>query len=336
MRALTAPGGPQGPGRRPRQDRRDRGDRRPRRRAHRARSRAWSTLTHGSIVIAAITSCTNTSNPDVMIAAGLVARKANALGLTRKPWVKTSLAPGSKVVTEYLDKSNLTEDLDALGFQTVGYGCTTCIGNSGPLPPEIEAAIEEGRPRGRVDPVGQPQLRGPRPPQRARQLPRQPPARRRLRDRGHGRHRPRNEPLTPTPDGKDGLPQGHLAHQGGDRRDHTAASPPSSSPQVRRPSRERDLERGPRLQSELYGWEDASHLHPEPALLRGHGRDAPGFSPIARRPRALPLGDSSPPTTSRPRAASSPRPPPGSTCSTPASPRRTSTPSAHAAATTAS
>ncbi len=102
------------------------------------------TLRHGSVVIAAITSCTNTSNPDVMIAAGLVARKARALGLKRKPWVKTSLAPGSKVVTEYFDKANLTPDLDALGFQTVGYGCTTCIGNSGPLPPEIEEAVRKG------------------------------------------------------------------------------------------------------------------------------------------------------------------------------------------------
>jgi len=101
-------------------------------------------LTHGSLVIAAITSCTNTSNPDVMIAAGIVARKANELGLTRKPWVKTSLAPGSKVVTEYYEKSGLDADLEALGFHTVGYGCTTCIGNSGPLPPEIERGIEEG------------------------------------------------------------------------------------------------------------------------------------------------------------------------------------------------
>jgi aconitate hydratase len=101
-------------------------------------------LTHGAVVIAAITSCTNTSNPDVLIAAGLLARKARALGLTRKPWVKTSLAPGSKVVTAYLDKAGLTADLEALGFHTVGYGCTTCIGNSGPLPEEVEAAIKEG------------------------------------------------------------------------------------------------------------------------------------------------------------------------------------------------
>ena len=101
-------------------------------------------LHNGDVVIAAITSCTNTSNPDVMIAAGLVARKARALGLTRKPWVKTSLAPGSKVVSDYFDKANLTADLDALGFNTVGYGCTTCIGNSGPLPEHIENAVKQG------------------------------------------------------------------------------------------------------------------------------------------------------------------------------------------------
>ena len=100
-------------------------------------------LKHGAVAIAAITSCTNTSNPSVMLAAGLVAKKARARGLTRKPWVKTSLAPGSKVVTEYLDKANLTVDLEACGFYNVGYGCTTCIGNSGPLPEPISAAIRE-------------------------------------------------------------------------------------------------------------------------------------------------------------------------------------------------
>jgi aconitate hydratase len=98
-------------------------------------------LDHGDVVIAAITSCTNTSNPDVMVAAGLVARKARERGLTRKPWVKTSLAPGSQVVTEYLTASGLLEDLEAAGFYIVGYGCTTCIGNSGPLPTEISEAI---------------------------------------------------------------------------------------------------------------------------------------------------------------------------------------------------
>ena len=101
-------------------------------------------LEHGSVVIAAITSCTNTSNPQVMIGAGLVAKKAVELGLRRKPWVKSSLAPGSKVVTEYFERSGLDRYLDELGFQTVGYGCTTCIGNSGPLPDEISAAVDEG------------------------------------------------------------------------------------------------------------------------------------------------------------------------------------------------
>ncbi|WP_019953880.1 aconitate hydratase AcnA [Yoonia vestfoldensis] len=100
-------------------------------------------LHDGSIVIASITSCTNTSNPYVMIGAGLVARKARALGLNRKPWVKTSLAPGSQVVSEYLEAAGLQEDLDAIGFNLVGYGCTTCIGNSGPLEPAISKAIND-------------------------------------------------------------------------------------------------------------------------------------------------------------------------------------------------
>jgi aconitate hydratase len=100
-------------------------------------------IDHGSVVIAAITSCTNTSNPAVMLAAGLLAKKAVEHGLTRKPWVKTSLAPGSKVVTDYYAQAGLTEYLDALGFQTVGYGCTTCIGNSGPLPEEISQEISD-------------------------------------------------------------------------------------------------------------------------------------------------------------------------------------------------
>jgi aconitate hydratase len=101
-------------------------------------------LEHGSVVIAAITSCTNTSNPAVMVGAGLLAKKAVERGLTRKPWVKSSLAPGSKVVTEYYDKAGLTPYLEELGFHTVGYGCTTCIGNSGPLPEPVSRAVAEG------------------------------------------------------------------------------------------------------------------------------------------------------------------------------------------------
>jgi len=101
-------------------------------------------LRHGSVVIAAITSCTNTSNPQVMVGAGLLAKNAVERGLERKPWVKSSLAPGSKVVTEYYEQAGLTRYLDELGFQTVGYGCTTCIGNSGPLPEAISDAVSEG------------------------------------------------------------------------------------------------------------------------------------------------------------------------------------------------
>jgi aconitate hydratase len=100
-------------------------------------------LDHGHVVIAAITSCTNTSNPSVMIGAGLLARNAVARGLQSKPWVKTSLAPGSKVVMEYYEKAGLIEPLEALGFHLVGFGCTTCIGNSGPLPPEVSAVVNE-------------------------------------------------------------------------------------------------------------------------------------------------------------------------------------------------
>ncbi len=103
------------------------------------------TLKHGAVVIAAITSCTNTSNPSVMLAAGLLAQKAVAKGLRSRPWVKTSLAPGSKVVTDYYAKAGVQPALDALGFELVGYGCTTCIGNSGPLPQTIADAIDRGK-----------------------------------------------------------------------------------------------------------------------------------------------------------------------------------------------
>src|SRR5205085_10434414 len=100
-------------------------------------------LRHGAVVIAAITSCTNTSNPSVMLAAGLLARKAVEAGLDTRPWVKTSLAPGSRVVTDYLQQAGLMPYLEKLGFSLVGYGCTTCIGNSGPLPEEVAHAVEE-------------------------------------------------------------------------------------------------------------------------------------------------------------------------------------------------
>ncbi len=128
-------------------------------------------LEDGAVVIAAITSCTNTSNPAVMLGAGLLARNAVKKGLKAKPWVKTSLGPGSRVVTDYLVKADVLDDLDALGFNIVGYGCTTCIGNSGPLPEPIGNAIREQRPGGLLRAVRQPQLRRPRARRREDELP---------------------------------------------------------------------------------------------------------------------------------------------------------------------
>ena len=128
-------------------------------------------LQHGSVVIAAITSCTNTSNPAVLMAAGLLAKKAVERGLQLPSWVKTSLAPGSKVVTEYLKKAGLTPYLDKLRFNLVGYGCTTCIGNSGPLPKEVSDEIAQAGPGSGRGALREPQLRGPHPRRGARQLP---------------------------------------------------------------------------------------------------------------------------------------------------------------------
>ena len=163
----------------------------------RGRAAAAQQLDHGSVVIAAITSCTNTSNPSVMIGAGLVAKKAVEKGLSRKPWVKTSLAPGSKVVTDYLKQAGLDVYLDQLGFNLVGYGCTTCIGNSGPLPDEVSAEIDERGSGRRVGAERQPQLRRARAAAGARELSRVAAARRGLRagrdddagsDHGAARH----------------------------------------------------------------------------------------------------------------------------------------------------
>ena len=129
-------------------------------------------LDHGAVAIAAITSCTNTSNPSVMIGSALLAKNAVDRGLTRKPWVKTTLAPGSKVVTDYFERSGLTPYLEKLGFNLVGYGCTTCIGNSGPLIPEVSAAVNEADLAVVVGAVRQPQLRGPDQPRHQDELPR--------------------------------------------------------------------------------------------------------------------------------------------------------------------
>ena len=142
-------------------------------------------LKNGDVLIAAITSCTNTSNPGVLLAAGLLAKKAVELGLTVKPHIKTSLAPGSRVVTEYLTNAGLLPYLEKLGFFLAGYGCTTCIGNAGPLADADRGGRRQERPGVRGGAFGQPQFRGAHPPQHPRELPRQAAAGRRLCDRGH-------------------------------------------------------------------------------------------------------------------------------------------------------
>ena len=163
------------------------------------------------MLIAAITSCTNTSNPSVLLAAGLLAKKAVEKGLTVKPHIKTSLAPGSRVVTEYLTRPGLLPYLEKLGFYVAGYGCTTCIGNAGDLAPEIDEAIADERPRLRRGALGQPQLRGAHPSEPAANFLASPPlvvayaiagtVLKDLDDRA-ARHR----------QGRPGVPEGHLAH----------------------------------------------------------------------------------------------------------------------------
>jgi aconitate hydratase len=170
-------------------------------------------LNHGAVVIAAITSCTNTSNPSVMIAAGLLAKKAVERGLRRQPWVKSSLAPGSKAVTDYYTRAGLTSYLDALGFATVGYGCTTCIGNSGPLPQPISSAIERG---GLVvcAVLSGNELRGPHPFRGEGELSGLPAPRGRLRPRRPDRHRPHPGTARAGWRGTPRLPPGYLAQRG--------------------------------------------------------------------------------------------------------------------------
>ena len=264
-------------------------------------------LGHGDVVIAAITSCTNTSNPSVMIGAGLLARNAVAKGLTVKPWVKTSLAPGSQVVAEYLTRSGLQGSLDALGFNVAAFGCTTCIGNSGPLPAEISKAINEQRSRRRGGAVGQSQFRSARQPGRARELSRVAAACGRLCAGRLDVLRSAQAAARRRQEGQEGLPQGHLAVEPRDRR---------GDPQVHHQTDLRAEIRG-RVQGRCELAQDQRQgrldlrlgaqvdLRAKSAVFRRHGPPAAGAHRHRRRARARPLPRTrSPPTTSRPRARS--------------------------------
>ena len=250
---------------------------------------------NGDVAIAAITSCTNTSNPSVLIAAGLVARKAREKGLTAKPWVKTSLAPGSQVVTDYLNESGLSEDLNALGFDLVGYGCTTCIGNSGPLPEPISKAINDN------DLVAVSVLSGNRnfegrvsPDCRANYLA-SPPLVVAYALKGTVRSDMVNEPIGTASNGepvflKDIWPTNEEIRTLIDAHVHSEMFRRRYADVYRGDERWRKIEvKG----GETYGWPAGVHLHPEPALLHRHDDAAP--PPLTDIERARPLaifGDS--------------------------------------------
>ncbi len=263
--------------------------------AGRARSAARS-ITNGSVVIAAITSCTNTSNPSVMVAAGLLAKKAVERGLKTKPWVKASLAPGSKVVTDYLHDAGLDSYLDQLRFNLVGYGCTTCIGNSGPLPAGDLRGDQPRRPRRRRRPQRQPQLRGPDQLRRPRQLPGLAPAGRRLRPGRHDGHRPPERPA------------GHRHRRAGRSTSRTSGPPSSeiqdSDPEVgpvgdvpapSTPRSSRATSAGARCrcrEGDLYEWDEASTYVKNPPYFTDMGVEPAPVAPIENARVLAVLGDS--------------------------------------------
>ena len=225
-------------------------------------------LDHGHVVIAAITSCTNTSNPSVMLGAGLLARNAVQKGLKSKPWVKTSLAPGSKVVTEYLDRAGLTDDLEALGFHLVGYGCTTCIGNSGPLPEEISDVVQAEDLAVVSVLSGNRNFEGRINPDVKMNYLASPPLCVAYAIAGTMDIDLLDEPLGQDQDGERRLPQGHLAERAGDRRDGRVGRAERHVPQVlRRGVRRRralELARGARPATASSGTADSTYVRQPP------------------------------------------------------------------------
>ncbi len=272
---------------------------------------------HGDVVIAAITSCTNTSNPSVLIAAGLLAKKAVEKGLTRKPWVKTSLAPGSQVVSAYLDKAGLQPYLDKLGFNLVGFGCTTCIGNSGPLAPEISAAINENGVVAAAVLSGNRNFEGRISPDVQANYLASPPLVVAYALAGTVQKDLTKEPLGTGSDGqpvflKDIWPTSQEIQKFIAENDHARAVPRALR---RRVQRRRELAR------DRYGRRRDLHvgrrvdLRAQPALLRGHQHSARPPSPTSSaRASSGCSATRSPPTTSRRPAPSSRPRPPAHTC----------------------
>ena len=286
-------------------------------------------LSDGDVVIAAITSCTNTSNPSVMMAAGLLAKNARAKGLTRKPWVKTSLAPGSQVVPRYLEDAGLLEPLRELGFHVVGFGCTTCIGNSGPLPESISRAINDNDLIATSVLSGNRNFEGRIQPGRQGQLPRLAAVGGRLCDRGLHARRRRQRAARSGRERQRRLPEGHLA--GREETVKEAVSTHVTAALFR--DGYDDVFEGAKEWRELDA-PDGHHLRlartstyvKKPALLRRHGPEARGDRRRSRTPAAWSRSATrSPPTTSPRPARSSRRARPASTCRRKASRPATST-----------
>ena len=291
------------------------------------------------MVIAAITSCTNTSNPNVLVAAGLVAEKAVKLGMRAKPWVKTSLAPGSLVVADYLKEAGLQKSLDKLGFTIAGYGCTTCIGNSGPLDKPISDAIEAKDLVAAAVLSGNRNFEGRITSAREGELPRLAAAGRRLRAfrlRAEGsvqRSRRRGQ------EGQSGLPERCLADQQGRRRRRGRAVKSSQYKARAKTVFDGTAEwrKIKPAKSLTYAWDGKSTYVQNPPYFAGMGKEPPARSPISSTPVRWPSwATPSPPTTFRPPGAIKKESPAGSYLTRNKVRKRTSTPTALAAATTKS
>ena len=263
---------------------------------------AVAQLDHGAVVIAAITSCTNTSNPSVMIGAGLLAKKAVERGLMRKPWVKTSLAPGSKVVTEYLRKSGLDTYLDQLGFNLVGYGCTTCIGNSGPLPDDVSAEVDARRLVVASVLSGNRNFEGRIQQQVRANYLASPPLVVAYALAGRMTIDLTTEPLGTGTRRRAGLPARPLADRARDSGNDAARGQRPDVPRAvrRRVQRRRPLAVAERADRRSVRVGAGLHLHPEPAVLRRHHARSRRRSPTSpARGRWRCSATASPPTTSR-------------------------------------
>ena len=252
-------------------------------------------LDHGQVVIASITSCTNTSNPSVMLAAGLLAKNAVENGLAPSRGSRRRRRPGSKVVTDYYEKAGLWPYLEKLGFHLVGYGCTTCIGNSGPLPDEVSAAVNDERPGRGLGALRQPQLRGPDQPRREDELPGVPAAGHRLRAGRHDGLRLRERAAGHRPRRQRRVPEGHLAGRGRGAEHHRRVDRPRRCSPTTTPTCSHGDERWqslPTPEGDTFEWDAESTYVRKPPYFEGMSREPDPVTDIAGARVLAKLGDS--------------------------------------------